>query len=261
MKQKSVKYAFYGFIAGLGVTLVCFILIFLALGAVGAASPMLPVIAGIFMPAGAALGYKLGAADTKDAVYMPIAAYIAGAAAFVVLRVLYSSRSFYLGGIVFMLFLCTIFFYVLPAQKAAKLYEEARGKIIKKYLEFGLPVAMLAGFLTWNIPVFIVCAVITLAACLILYSRLKAEKPALRKKEVPPHSVLEITPLTERIPVQKKTKLFFIPAALAFLVFGTAGYFAYPFLNNIYAFSFSVALAALISLAFGRLLPQGGKKC
>jgi hypothetical protein len=211
MKQKSVKYAFYGFAMGLGVTLVCFILIFLALGAVGAASPMLPVIAGIFMPAGAALGYKLGMTDAEDALYVPITAYIAGVSVFIVLHVLYSSRSFYLGGIVFILFLCALFFYILPSKKTAKLYIKLRWKIIKKYLEFGLPAALLAGILTWSIPVFIVCAVVTLAACLILYAGLKAEKPPLRRKEVPPSSVLEITPLEERAPAPKKSKSFFRP--------------------------------------------------
>jgi hypothetical protein len=260
MKRKSVKYAFYGFFAGLGVTLVCLLLIFLALGAVGVTSPMLPVIAGIFMPAGTAIGYKIGLEGNELSMYPPIAAYIAGTLTFIILNILYSARSFYLGGLVFVAVLFALFFYTLPSKDSIKQYEGIKQKVFRNYLVVGLLTAAAAGVFTWNLIAFTVCAIIVLLASITVYYRLKPAKPVLRKKESLSHT-LEITP-PEKVPLPpKKRSLFFIPAALVFFIFGAAGYFAYPMLNNIYTFSLSLALASLISLYFGRLLCRRKERC
>jgi hypothetical protein len=259
MKQKSIKSAFYGFIAGIAVTLVCLLLIFFALGAVGVASPMFPVIAGIFVPLGASIGYKLGLEESGSSIYIPIPAYIAGNLTFVALNILYSARSFYLGWVVFILTLSLLFIYVLPSKSSIKRYEVARGVILRNYILFGLTMAVIGGIFTWDAAIFTACVLLTLLSSAVIYWRLKPVKPILREKEIPPPS-LDIK--AENMPVApKKQRKFLIPAAFVFIIFGTAGYFAYPLLSSVYSFSVLFATAALLSFSFGSILFFERKKC
>jgi hypothetical protein len=259
MKQKSIKSAFYGFMAGLAVTLVCLLLIFFALGAVGVSSPMFPVIAGIFIPLGASIGYKLGLEENGFDLYIPFPAYIAGILTFAVLNILYSARSFYLGWTVFILTLAILFIYTLPSKSAVKRYETARGKILRNYILFGLIMAAAGGVFTWDAVVLAACTLLTLISSAVIYRKLKPVKAILREKEIPPPSLdirAEVTPLPA-----KRKRAFFIPAAFVFILFGAAGYSAYPLLNNIYGFSVLFAAAAVLSFSLGSLLFFGRKKC